>query len=228
MKSILALIAGLSMALFTLKTTALMPVESAGERALPAGECLCEYPWQHAYAEYINSLGYYAGLYFGDINGDEIPEAVIDVNTLGSTIVLYYTESGLQELSLETVSAWGSVTYLPDTMQFLYSPFYGHTTGTWGYEEYYLYDWTGTEYVQTFSMLRESGYYQDKEHYEYGESHIDGEKVDNAGFEAKLAEIEKIRDENSKSLHFWYLEEEGFESKVKEILPCFEMPDWEE
>ena len=123
----------------------------------------------------------------------------------------------------ETVSAWGSVTYIADTGQFLYCPFYGHTTGTWGYEEYYLYDWTGEEYEQTFSMLRESGYYQDEESYEYGESFIDGKKTDNESFEKKLAEIEKLRDENSGNLPFWNLEEEGFEKKVRELLPCYRM-----
>ena len=216
------------MALSTVKAIALTSLEAAAEQTAPVKECLCEHPWQHAYAEYINELGYYSGLYIGDVNGDEIPEAVIDVNTLGSTIVLYYTESGMQELNLETVSAWGSVTYIPDTKQFLYSPFYGHTTGTWKYREYYLYDWTGEGYEQTFSMLRESGYYWDEEHYEYGESYIDGEQTDNGSFEAKLEEIERLRDENSESLHFWYLEEEGFEEKVKELLPCFEMSNWEE
>ncbi|MBD5547972.1 MAG: hypothetical protein HDQ97_11320 [Lachnospiraceae bacterium] len=228
MNDILKLIISLLMAIFITKTTALPSLEVAVMKNEPAKECLCKYPWQHAYAEYINELGYYSGLYIDDINGDEIPEVVIDINTLGSTIVLYYTDSGMQELNLQTVSDWGSVTYIPDTKQFLYSPFYGHTTGTWGYKEYYLYDWTGTEYIQTFSMLRESGYYWDKETYEYGESSINGEETDNAGFEAKLTEIEKLRDENSGSLQFWYLQEEGFEENVRELLPCFEMPDWGE
>ena len=124
------------------------------------------------------------------------------------------------------MSAWGSVTYIPESGQFLYSPFYGHTTGTWGYEEYYLYDWTGTEYVQTFSMLRESGYYQDAETFEYGESFIDGERTDNAAFEERLAQIKELKEKNSESLSFRWLEEEDFEEKVKEILPCFEMPGW--
>ena len=212
MKNFFLIVIGLSMALFLSRTGA-----DTGK------ECMCEYPWQHAYAQYINDLEYYAGLYIRDLNGDEIPEAVIDVNTLGSAIVLYYTQEGRKELELETVSAWGSVTYIPDTGQFLYCPFYGHTTGTWGYEEYYLYDWTGKAYEQTFSMLRESGYFHDEGNYEYGQSYIDGKKTDNKSFEDKLAEIEKLRDRNSGNLPFWNLEEEGFEEKVKEILPCYRM-----
>ena len=42
-------------------------------------------------------------------------------------------------------------------------------------------------------------------------------------FEKKLAEIEKLRDENSGNLPFWNLEEEGFEKKVRELLPCYRM-----
>ncbi len=228
-----SVIIGLSMALFTMKAPALASLtvgvegaKAAGSQILTAGECGCEFPWQHAYAQYLNELEYYSGLYIGDVNGDTVPEAVIDINTLGSTIVLFWNESGLQELNLETVSAWGSVTYIPESGQFLYSPFYGHTTGTWGYEEYYLYDWTGTEYVQTFSMLRESGYYQDAETFEYGESFIDGERTDNAAFEERLAQIKELKEKNSESLSFRWLEEEDFEEKVKEILPCFEMPGW--
>ncbi len=114
MNSFFLIVIGLSMALFTSK---------AG--ADTRGECRCEYSWQHAYAEYINDLEYYSGLYIGDLNGDEIPEAVIDVNTLGSVIVLYDTREGRKELNLETVSAWGSVTYIADTGQFLYFPFTG-------------------------------------------------------------------------------------------------------
>lgn len=227
MQSTITLAIALTMVLFNAKTVAMPILNIATAQITSQKECLCVYPWQHAYAEYINDLGYYSGLFIGDINGDVIPEVVIDVNTLGSTIVLYYTESGMQELNLETISAWGSVTYIPSAGQFLYSPFYGHTTGTWGYEEYYLYDWTGKGYVQTFSMLRESGYYWDEEHYEYGECYIDGEPTDNDSFEAKLKEMEKFRDENRGSLSFWYLEEEEFESKVKEFLPCFQMPNWE-
>lgn len=223
MGNIITIAIGLTMAFVFMKAAAPASFETVAAQIAPVKECRCEYPWQHAYAEYINDQICYSGLYIGDINGDEIPEAVIDVNTLGSTIVLYYTESGMQELNLETVSAWGSVTYIPSTGQFLYSPFYGHTTGTWGYEEYYLYDWTGTEYVQTFSMLRDSGYYWDEEHYEYGESCINGDPTDNESFEEKLREIEKLRDENSGSLPFWYLEEGAFENKVKELLPCFQM-----
>lgn len=235
MQNIISIVIGLSMALFTMRAPALVPIEAGLDRGkalcrqLPrAGECECEAPWQHACAQYLNGLAYYSGLYIGDVNGDQVPEVVVDINTLGSTVVLCWTGNSLQELDLETVSAWGSVTWIPATGQFLHSPFYGHTTGTWGYEEYILYDWTGTEYVQTFSMLRESGYYWDEENYEYGESFIDGEKVDNAVFEGKLAEMEALKEKNSGSLSFWSLEEEDFEEKVREFLPCFEMPRWEE
>ena len=193
----------------------------------PAVECHCEYDWQHAYAEYINNMDYYVGLYIDDINGDDIPEAVIKRYNTYDTIVLYYTENGLAELKLETVSDWGRITYLADTKQILFSPFYGHTQGTWGYEEYYLYDWTGTEYTETFSILRESGYYYEWEgeyYEEIGQEYIDGEKVDNDTFEAKFAEIKELESANG---YFPVVntKDENFETYAKENLPDFKMPE---
>ena len=35
-------------------------------------ECRCEYPYQHDYAEYLNDLDFYQGIYIGDINDDAI------------------------------------------------------------------------------------------------------------------------------------------------------------
>ena len=189
----------------------------------------CEYDWQHAYAEYINNMDYYVGLYIDDINGDDIPEAVIKRYNTYDTIVLYYTENGLAELLLETVSDWGRITYLADTKQILFSPFYGHTQGTWGYEEYYLYDWTGTEYTETFSILRESGYYyylsEDELYEELGQAYINGEEVDNDTFEAKFAEIKELESANS-YFPVISIKDENFESYAKEKLPDFKMPEF--
>lgn len=191
---------------------------------LPDRGCQCKYPYQHDYAEYLNGLDFYQGIYIGDINYDEIPEVIIDINDYGSYQLLYYTKDGIQMLDLETVSAWGAVTWIADTKQFIYCPFFGHTTGTWGYIEYYVFDWTGTEYKQTFSMLRESGYYVDENNNEYGRCYINDEEIDAVTFEEKLEEIEKTRQENSelsKAFPIVYLDDENFEDYVKENLPCF-------
>lgn len=187
------------------------------------GGCQCEY--QHSYAEYLSNLDFYRGIYIDDINGDEIPEMIIDINELVSYQILYYTEDGPAELNLETVSAWGYVIWIAGTKQFLYCPFYEHTTGTWGYIEYYIYDWNGTEYEQTLSLFRESGYYVDEENNYYGRCYINGEETDAASFEVKLEEIEVLKQENSllsEAFPIVNINDENFEDYIRENLPCFE------
>ena len=165
-------------------------------------ECHCPTEWQHAYSEYLNSLDFLAGgVYLGDINGDDIPEAVIEINPFEMTEILYFNDDGMQKLELFTTSVWGSVRYIPDTKQILLMPMRGHTWGTWGYEEYYLYSWNGSDFEVTSTINRESGmYFIDEdgiEHSEFGQGYIDGVAVDNGTFEDKLAEFEKLETENS-------------------------------
>lgn len=165
-------------------------------------ECHCPTEWQHAYSEYLNSLDFLAGgVYLGDINGDDIPEAVIEINPFEMTDLLYLNDDGMQVLKLETTSIWGSVRYIPDTKQILLMPMRGHTWGTYGYEGYYLYDWNGSDFEITSTINRESGMYfideDGTEHSELGQAYIDGVAVDNDTFEDKLAEFEKLCDENS-------------------------------
>lgn len=167
-----------------------------------AAECHCPTEWQHAYSEYLNSLDFLAGgIYLGDINGDDIPEAVIEINPYEMTDLLYFNDDGMQVLELDTTSVWGSVRYIPDTKQILLMPMRGHTWGTYGYEEYYLYDWNGSDFEVTSTIFRESGMYfideDGTEHSELGQGYIDGIAVDNGTFEDKLAEFEKLCDENS-------------------------------
>ena len=189
-------------------------------------ECHCPTEWQHAYSEYMNELTVIAGgVYFSDINGDEIPEAVISKWTSDKdTIILYYNDNGMGELHLEPNPNWAYVDYIPDTMQILFCPFYGHTTGTWGYEEYYLFSWNGSDYEETSTIYRESGIYgicDGIEYEELGQAYIDGKEVDNDTFEVKLAEFEKLRDENN---YFPIVkpDDENFESYMKENFPCFD------
>ena len=190
--------------------------------------CTCESEFQHACCEYLNGLNFLGGgVYFGDINGDETPEAVVAINPFGLTYVLYENESGMQELPLKTMSSWGYVRYIADTKQILFCPFFGHTWGTWGYEEYYLLDWNGSDYEATSSIFRESGIYYERdgeEYSEYGQAYIDGEEVDNDTFEVKLAEFEKLRDENN-YFPIAKRDDENFESYLLENFPCFN--NWE-
>lgn len=197
--------------------------------------CTCKSEFQHYCCEYLNGLDFLAGgVYYGDINGDDNPEAVIEINPFQLTYVLYENEKGIQELPLETMSAWGYVRYIADTKQILYCPAYGHTWGSWGYEEYYIYDWNGSDYEVTASILRESGYHdeQDGEEYtEYGQAYIDGEEVDNETFETKFAEYEKLRDGNEYFPIVPICEEETYKPNpdpetyinyIKENFPCFD------
>ncbi len=207
--------------------------ESDAEAAAqPEAFCRCDEPWQHAYAEYITAhlisegILWIQGIYIEDVNEDAVCEAVIDRNGLEDTLVLYYMDGEVKALELETVSAWGTVTYIADTKQILFSPFCDHTTGTFGYAEYYLYDWTQTGYVLTHSLFRESGYYYEQDgeaHSNYGQSFIDGEKTEFDVFEAELAKIKLLEKENS---YFPVIdkEDEAFAGYIEEKLPCLTVP----
>lgn len=210
----------------TTTTTAVTTTEITTTVTETEKVCTCKSEFQHACCEYLNNLDCRigGGIYFGDINGDDMPEAVVGRNPYGFTYVLYSNENGLQILPLETLSVWGDVFYIADTKQILYSPMRGHTWGDYGYTEYHLYDWNGSDYEVTSSILRELGYYyedEDGEHSGFGQAYIDGKEVDNDTFEVKLAEFEKLRDENN---YFPIVkpDDENFESYMKENFPCFD------
>lgn len=213
-------------------TAATVVSETTAETAT---ECHCPTEWQHAYSEYLNSLDFLAGgIYLGDINGDDILEAVIEINPYEMTDLLYFNDDGMQVLKLETTSIWGSVRYIPDTKQILLMPMRGHTWGTYGYEGYYLYDWNGSDFEVTSTIFRESGMYfideDGTEHSELGQGYIDGIAVDNGTFEDKLAEFEKLETENS-YFPVAYINDsnekpnpdpESVKEYIKTNFPCFD------
>lgn len=176
--------------------------ETVSYASVKETDCACPTEWQHQYSEYLNSLDFLkGGVYLGDINGDDIPEAVIEINPFEMTDILYFNDSGMQKLELYTTSVWGSVRYIPDTRQILFQPMRGHTWGTYGYTEYYLYGWNGSDFEVVSTLFRESGmYYIDEdgtEHAELGQAYIDGAEVDSDTFEEKLAEYQKLEQDNS-------------------------------
>lgn len=176
--------------------------ETVSYASVKETDCACPTEWQHQYSEYLNSLDFLkGGVYLGDINVDDIPEAVIEINPFEMTDILYFNDSGMQKLELYTTSVWGNVHYIPDTRQILFQPMRGHTWGTYGYTEYYLYGWNGSDFEVVSTLFRESGmYYIDEdgtEHAELGQAYIDGAEVDNNTFEARLAEIQKLEQDNS-------------------------------
>ena len=178
------------------------PIETVSSDKIEEKVCTCPNEWQHAYSEYLNGLDFLmGGVYLGDINGDDIPEAVIEINPYELTDILYFNDDGMQVLQLWTTSVWGSVRYIPDTKQILFQSMRGHTWGTYGFTDYYLYGWNGSDFEVVSTLFRESGmYYIDEdgtEHAELGQAYIDGAEVDNDTFEARLAEIQKLEQDNS-------------------------------
>lgn len=178
------------------------PIEMVSSDKIEEKVCTCPNKWQHAYSEYLNGLDFLTGgVYLGDINGDDIPEAVIEINPYELTDILYFNDDGMQVLELWTTSVWGSVRYIPDTKQILFQSMRGHTWGTYGFTDYYLYGWNGSDFEVVSTLFRESGmYYIDEdgtEHAELGQAYIDGAEVDNDTFEARFAEIQKLEQDNS-------------------------------
>lgn len=176
--------------------------ETVSYASVKEPDCACPTEWQHQYSEYLNSLDFLkGGVYLGDINGDDIPEAVIEINPFEMTDILYFNDIGMQKLELFTISVWGSVRYIPDTRQILFDPMRGHTWGTYGFEEYYLYGWNGSDFEVDEMIYRDAGmYYIDgdgTEHAELGQAYIDGVEVDSDTFKEKLAEYQKLEQDNS-------------------------------
>ena len=188
--------------------------------------CTCESEFQHACCEYLNGHIPVGGVYFGDINGDGTPEAVVEINPFESTCVLYENENGMQVLKLKTAAYTGHVGYIADTKQILLNPRRTSQWSSWGYEEYRIYSWNGTDYEETSSVYRKPGFYGGSiEYSEYGQAYIDGEEVDNDTFEVKLAEFEKLGNETDYFPVVRFLNnenDESFESYMKENFPCFD------
>jgi len=159
--------------------------------------------WRKAYAERLDK-GDICGFYIGKINDSDFP-VLITWSDNGSRDIALETNSGyvyafadgeLKALELQVVSAWGKVGYLKETNQIILLQWYGHTTGTFGSVDFFLYDWTSNGYIETRSVMRESGYCDeydaDTEDYlvkRYGQGYINGEEVDFEEFEIALSQM---------------------------------------
>lgn len=180
--------------------------------------------WRRAYVEYLNGFDFIGGgVLLDDVNSDGTPEAVIAVNPIGYTVVLYYNESGMHSLELE-VASWGNVSYEPETGLIIHTPFYGHTTGTFGYNECHVYEWNGSDYARSFSQFRESGYYLSEETAEYGQTYINDEPVSAEVYDEKIDEFFAQVGETER-FPVVKTSDENFEEYMEENFPGFD--NWE-
>ena len=168
----------------------------------PESDDVPKQDWREDYARYLSDADWLDGFYIGDINNDGIPEVVIRYNETNSGFILYFINDKLQVLELDVVSMWGKAGYLEKTNQIILLREYGHTYGTFGLADYSLYDWTPNGYVETRSVMRESGYAESNgetgELFEdYGQGYINGEEVDFAEFETALAEMEELLEKST-------------------------------
>ena len=113
--------------------------------------------------------------------------------------IYYFTDRGFKTLALFGTSYRGRVGYLEETNQIFYLRDFGDTTGTFGFVELFLYDWTSDGYVETRSLIRESGYCDEydastKQYLvkEYGQGYINGKEVDFDEFEIALTEMKAL------------------------------------
>ncbi len=183
--------------------------------------------WRRAYIEYLNDCTFIGGgVMLDDINFDGTPEAIIAVNPIGYTVVLYYNENGLQVLDM--VVTWGIVSYEPETGRIIHVPFVGNSFGTYGHEECYIYEWNGFDYVRSFSILREAGgiYYDENGDMcgEYGQTYINGEPVSGEVYDEKIDEFFAQVGETER-FPVVKTSDENFEGYMRENFPGFN--NWE-
>ena len=154
-----------------------------------------ENEWRKDYADFLEEyLTDSSGFYIGDINGDGIPEAVISYNETNSGVIAYYNNNGFAILDLEVISLWGKVGYLEETKQLIIQPFREHTTGTFGFVDYIIYEWINDDYIPVLTLNRESGNYDVSE---YEQGYINGEPVEFIEFEDKVKETDALLYEKS-------------------------------
>ncbi|MBQ3160965.1 MAG: hypothetical protein IJC04_02435 [Oscillospiraceae bacterium] len=197
--------------------------ETEAETTAAIEECKCEHEWQHVFSEYINGLDFYYGLYVKDFNNDSIPEVVVARDSCEWTEVLVYNDGEIKSYEYVTAGSYGYVRYIRDTNQILHCPLYGHTATTQGMETIFIYDWVDNGFVETFSMERDAAYYE-PDILEYTQGYINGEEVDFDTFEAKLAEMKQLVEENE-YFPCIYKDDENYAEYVAENLPCVKMEE---
>lgn len=150
------------------------------------------------YSKYVEKNGLPYGVLIEDINGDGEEELVIHQNPFGMLEVVYLSNGEAKKVACDVMSQWGGVWYDTSRNRIVNEYFYGHTEGTAGAYEYYVYDWDGEKYVRTMVLIREAGYYEREEdgvtktdNFMDGNSYLNYEWISNERFEELRAELKQ-------------------------------------
>ncbi len=162
-----------------------------------------EYKSENSFASYLASYteknGYPPyGVFIDDINGDGQDEMVLHLNPFGNLDILYIKNGVVKVVNCGVMSQWGNTWYDSGKNRIINMYFYGHTEGTAGAYEYYVYDWNGEDYVITMHLEQEAGYYEREadgvtktDNFIHGQSYLNGEEISNEQFEELHAELIK-------------------------------------
>ena len=153
--------------------------------------CLTAYTEKHGYLPY--------GVLVDDINGDGQDEMIIHTNPFGNLDILYTKDGELKIIECGVMSQWGGTWYDKVNNRIVNEYFYGHTEGTMGAYEYYVYDWNGEDYVMTMHLECEAGYFEREadgvtktDNFIDGQAYLNGEEISSEEFEKLRNELTQV------------------------------------
>lgn len=152
---------------------------------------LTAYTEEHEYPPY--------GVFIDDINGDGQDEMIMHISSFGNLDVLYMKDGELKVVECGVMSQWGGTWYDKANNRIVNEFFYGHTEGTAGAYEYYVYDWNGEDYVMTMHLECEAGYFEREadgvtktDNFINGQAYLNGEEISNEEFEEMRVGLEQV------------------------------------
>ncbi len=163
------------------------PLES-NEELHPFALYLENYTEENGHAPY--------GVLIEDINSDGQDEMVMHTNPFGNLDILYMKDEELKVIECDVMSQWGGTWYDRSANRIVNQYFRGHTEGTLGAYEYYVYDWNSEDYVLTMHLEMQSGYYEREadgvtqtDNFIYGDAFLNSEEITAEHFEELHAEL---------------------------------------
>ncbi len=180
------------------------PAQTSGDEELkPEDLKAIENPLANFYANYIqehpNNFPPH-GILIEDINGDGQDEMVLQINPYGYMEIVYVKNGEPKVINCEVMSMWGGTWYDKVKNRIINEYYHGHTEGTAGGYEFYIYDWNDEDYVLTMHLERKPGYYEREadgvtrtDIFIYGQAYLNDEKITNEKFEELYAELQSIQ-----------------------------------